>query len=294
MVFNKFLKEIQVVLFDGAMGTELARRGLEMSAVNNISNPEHVLEIHREYIKAGADALITNTFSTNRISMELHGLNMDIDEVNLAAVRLARQAAENGQFVFGDIASTGKLLEPYGEYTEGQFYRNFKEQAAILARGGVDGLIVETMMDLREAVCALKACKDAANLPVIISLTFATTSKGGRTAMGNSAAEIAMTLEKQGADVIGANCGDLDPGEMAKIAEMYKEATALPVMVQPNAGKPVLVNNQAKYEMKPEQFADGLMKCIDSDASIIGGCCGTTPDHIRAVAEKIKDSFTKS
>jgi 5-methyltetrahydrofolate--homocysteine methyltransferase len=289
--FRNFLNDNKVVLFDGAMGTELAKRGLEMSGTNNLSNPSKVLEVHQEYIKAGTEVLITNTLTMNRINLESHGINIDVKEVNLAGVKLAKQAVNNGQFVFGDISSTGQLLEPYGDYSEEQFYNNFKEQATILAEGGADGFIIETMIDLREAICALQACRAISNLPIIVSMSFSQVTKGGRTIMGNTVSEIVEAVEKYGADAVGANCGELGLDEMAEIAKMYKEATSLPIIIQPNAGKPILVNDQTKFEMKPEEFAGGLQKWIDNGARMIGGCCGTSPDHIRAIKQRLKTIY---
>jgi 5-methyltetrahydrofolate--homocysteine methyltransferase len=286
--FRNFLSDSKVVLFDGAMGTELAKRSLEMSGINNLSNPSQVLEVHQEYIRAGTEVLITNTLTMNRINLESHGINIDVKAVNLAGVKLAKQAVNNGQFVLGDISSTGQLLEPYGDYSEEQFYNNFKEQATILAEGGADGFIIETMIDLREAICALQACRDISNLPIIVSMSFSQVTKGGRTVMGNTVSEIVEAVEKHGADAVGANCGELGLDEMAEIAKMYNEATSLPIIIQPNAGKPTLVNDQTKFEMKPEEFAHGLQKWIDNGARMIGGCCGTSPDHIRAIKQRLK------
>lgn len=287
MNFRDFLKSKKIILFDGAMGTELARRGLAMSGTNNLTHPEQVLEIHRDYLEAGADVIITNTFTMNRINLESHGLDIDVREVNMAGARLAKEAAGDGRYACGDISSTGQLLEPYGSYTEEEFYNTFKEQAAYLAGGGVDGFIVETMLDLREALCALRACKDVSHLPVIVTLSFAQVGKGGRTIMGNSVGEAAQALEKGGADVVGANCGELDPFEMAGIAKMFKEATALPVIIQPNAGKPRMVKGETLFDMKPEEFARGLQECINAGAGLVGGCCGTSPAHIRAASELV-------
>lgn len=286
--FRERLRSNKIILFDGAMGTELARRGLEMSGINNLSNPEQVLQIHQDYIRAGAEALITNTCTMNRINVESHGIAVDLEKVNLAGVRLAREAA-GGAFVFGDISSTGQLLKPYGSYSEVQFYETFREQAALLAEGGVDGFIIETMFDLREALCALRACKDISALPVIVTLSFSKLAQGGRTIMGDRVGEIAQALEAEGADAVGANCGDLDPAEMAGIAALYREATALPVLIQPNAGKPKLVQGETAFDMNPEEFAGGLLRCLDSGATLIGGCCGTGPEHIRLIGERLKD-----
>jgi len=187
--------------------------------------------------------------------------------------------------VLGDISSTGQLLEPYGTYKEQEFYDAFKEQAEALAEAGVDGFIIETMFDLREALCALRACKDNFSLPVIVSIAFATDQKGGRTIMGNSAEQCAKDLADAGADAVGANCGDIDPAQMAKVVSVLKSATTLPLLAQPNAGRPKLVDNQTVFDMGPAAFAAGIAKCLDAGAQLLGGCCGTTPKHIRAVRE---------
>jgi 5-methyltetrahydrofolate--homocysteine methyltransferase len=186
------------------------------------------------------------------------------------------------------MSSTGQLLEPYGTYKESQFYGTFKEQAEILAESGVDGFIIETMFDLREAVCAVRACKDNTSLPVIVSMAFATEEKGGRTMMGNSAEQCAGDLTDAGADAVGANCGDLDPSQMAVVVSLLKSATSLPVLAQPNAGKPKLVGDQTVFEMAPAAFSAGIAECLRAGARLVGGCCGTTPAHIRAVAEILK------
>ncbi len=288
MDIQKLLAGKKIILFDGAIGTELARRNLTTSGTVNLTNPDFVAEFHGEYAKAGVDALTTNTFTMNRISIESRGLDIDLRESNLRAARLARGAAGEGQYVFGDIGPTGKLLEPYGTYGEKQFYENFKEQALILIEGGVDGLLIETMADLREALCALKAARAVTSLPVIVTFSFSGTDKGGRTIMGNTVEEIAAALEKEGADGAGANCGELSPEEMAEITAIYKKHTALPVLIQPNAGRPELVDGLTKYGMSPEDFAEGIMKCIDNGAELVGGCCGTTLEHIRAVVSKVR------
>ncbi len=284
MDLSAALKNKDVILLDGAIGTELDKRGLMGRAGNNLDNPEVVLEIQREYAKSGCDALTTNTLTMNRIFIETHNLGVSVRDVNRAGVELAKQAVGKTQYVLGDISSTGQLLEPYGTYKESQFYDAFREQAEILAESGVDGFIIETMFDLPEAICALRACKDKLSLPVIVSIAFATEAKGGRTMMGNSAEQSAKSLTNAGADVIGANCGDIDPIQMAVIVSLLKSATSLPVLAQPNAGKPKLVDNETVFDMGPEAFAQGITECLHAGASIVGGCCGTTPEHICAVA----------
>jgi len=284
MDLSTSLKNKDVILLDGAIGTELDKRGLMGRAGNNLDNPEVVLEIQREYAQSGSDALTTNTLTMNRIYIETHNVGVSVRDVNRAGVKLAKQAIDKGQYVLGDISSTGQLLEPYGTYKESQFYDAFKEQAEILAESGVDGFIIETMFDLREAMCALRACKDNFLLPVIVSIAFATEAKGGRTMMGNSAEQCAKSLTDAGADVIGANCGDIDPDQMAVVVSLLKSATSLPILAQPNAGKPKLVGDETVFDMNPEAFAQGIAGCLQAGARLVGGCCGTTGEHIRAVA----------
>jgi 5-methyltetrahydrofolate--homocysteine methyltransferase len=278
------LKNQDVILLDGAMGTELDKRGLMSRGRTNLDAPQAVLAIHQEYVQCGCHALTTNTLTMNRIYIETHNVGVSVRDVNTAGAELARQAAGKGRYVLGDLSSTGQLLEPYGTYRESQFYDAFKEQAEILAESSVDGFIIETMFDLREAVCAVRACKDNASLPVIVSMAFATEEKEGRTMMGNSAEQCAGALTDAGADAVGANCGDLDPSQMAVVVSLLKSATSLPVLAQPNAGKPKLVGDQTVFEMAPATFSAGIAECLRAGALLVGGCCGTTPAHIRAVA----------
>ena len=284
MSFSEFLKTQKIVLLDGAIGTELDKRGLMGRARNNLDSPEVVLEIQQEYAQCGCHAITTNTLTMNRIYIEAHNVGVSVRDVNRAGAELARKAAGKNQYVLGDISSTGDLLEPYGTYKESQFYDAYKEQAEILAEAGVDGFIIETMFDLREALCAVGACKDNFSLPVIASIAFKTETKGARTVMGNSAEQCAKMLTDAGADVTGANCGDIDPAQMAVVVSLLRSATTLPILAQPNAGKPQLVNNQTVFKMTPALFATGIAECLRAGARLVGGCCGTTPEHIRAVA----------
>lgn len=278
----------KITLLDGAMGTQLAEAGLEMGGQSNITHPEAVLAVHRQYADCGVDLLITNTLTMNRINIESHNVGVDVREVNLAGVRLAKTAARGGQYVLGDMGSTGKMLKPYGDLSEDDAYVAFKEQAAILAEGGVDGLIIETMFDLREALCAVRAAKEVVDLPVVTSMTFNTLKNGGRTIMGNSACDCAQALTEAGACAVGANCGSLDPFQMAEIVSKMREATSLPVLAQPNAGKPRLVDNRTVFDMSPSDFAAGIYECMQAGARLLGGCCGTSPGHMRAMVELIR------
>jgi 5-methyltetrahydrofolate--homocysteine methyltransferase len=285
MNLAELLQQKRTLVFDGAMGSELARRGFQPGCDLNLREPQQISAMHHEYATIGVDFLTTNTFTANRIYMESHCLGGDLQVINREGVKLAREAVDPQQCVIGDLGPTGRLLKPYGEYTEEQFIENYREQALALIESGADGLLIETMTDLREALCALKACREVTSLPVMVTLSYSTIEKGGRTIMGAGVAEAAMELEKHGAAVVGANCGDLDPLQMAEIAAFYRQHTSLPIMIQPNAGIPKLVGGKTVYGMNPADFAAGVASCIEKGASIVGGCCGTTLDHIRAIIQ---------
>lgn len=287
MGFLQLLASKPVLLLDGAMGTELDKKGLMARGSNNLDYPEAVLEVHAAYARAGSNALTTNTLTMNRIYIETHDVGVSVQEVNRAGVELACQATGCSEYVLGNMSSTGQLLEPYGVYKEAQFRETFGEQARILTEAGVDALLIETMFDLREALCALRACKEVSTLPVLVSIAFQTETKGGRTMMGDTANRCARQLTDAGADVVGANCGALDPSRMAQVVALLKDATHLPLLAQPNAGLPTLVEGKTVFAMGPAEFADGLAECIRAGARIVGGCCGTTPEHIRAVRSMI-------
>ncbi len=272
----------EVIFLDGAMGTQLGEAGLEMGGQNCVTHPEAVLAVHQRYAACGIDLLITNTLTMNGVNISAHLSDLDVSEVNLAGARLAKQAALPGQYVLGDISSTGKLLKPYGPLDEADASAAFKEQAATLAEGGVDGLIVETMTDLREALCAVRAAREVSELPVFASVSLKTPANGGRTIMGDTAQDCAAKLAEAGASVVGTNCGELDPLEMAGVVAMMREATSLPIIAQPNAGKVQMVEGSPTYKMSPQDFAEGIRECVRAGARLVGGCCGTSPAHIAA------------
>lgn len=286
--FRQLLNGDGIVLLDGAMGTQLDAKGLMGRGRTNLDAPQAVVEVHRAYLQAGCDAVIANTLTMNRLYVETHNIGVSARDINEAGVRLAREAAGDNGCVLGDMSSTGQLLEPYGTYTESQFEDAFREQAHALAQSGVDALIVETMFDLREALCALRACKAACGLPVIVSIAFKTDAHGGRTMMGDTAEQCARQLADAGADVIGANCGDLDPLQMSRVVALLRAVTDLPIVAQPNAGRPQLVGEQTIFDMAPEPFAEGIAECVRAGARIVGGCCGTTPEHMQAVRRRLR------
>jgi len=284
MNLSAFIKTQNLILLDGAMGTELANRNLTMGGQQCLLHPDDVFEIHKEYVRSGCHLITTNTLTMNRIYIETHKLDISISEVNKAGVEIAKKAINANQYILGNISSTGKILEPFGDLSESAAYKTFKEQAEYLLDGGVDGFLIETMISLKEMLCAVKACKDSSSVPVFASMCFATLNNGGCTIMGDTAKQCAEDLAAAGADVIGLNCGDLDPVQMAEIIKIYNNTTKLPILVQPNAGKPELVDGKTVYRMTPDDFKKGIFQCIHAGACLVGGCCGTTPIHIQAIS----------
>lgn len=285
MTLLETLNSSDGLLLDGGMGTQLEAAGITPGGGVNLSHPDGVQGVHQRYVAAGAGALITNTLTLNRI----HGGGPDVnlDAANRAGARLARSAAGATVFVLGDISATGQMLEPYGDYTELQFEEAYAEQALSLAEAGVNGFMLETFYDLREALCALRGCRRAApTLPILASMTFQSAERGGRTMMGNSAADCARALAEAGADAIGANCGEITPQQMAIVIGHMRDVTRLPLIAQPNAGLPTLQGDKAVFTMTPEAFATGVAACRAAGATLLGGCCGTTPAHIAAVARE--------
>lgn len=287
MDLSTFLTKKELILFDGGMGTQLAERGAVMGGQSTLSHPDTVLAIHKDYAQCGNHILITNTFAMNRVYIETHKLDIDVRTVNVSGAQLAKQAAGQGQYILGDISSTGKLLEPYGKLKEPAAYEAFAEQARLLEEGGVDGFIIETMTDLKEALLALYACKAVSALPVIVTMAFSTPKNGGRTIMGNAAEECARALAEAGAHAVGANCGDIDPFQMAEIVAAIRSVTDLPILAKPNAGKPRIIENKTVFDMSPEEFVKGIKECVSAGATMVGGCCGTAPEHICALADAI-------
>lgn len=271
----------RTVLFEGAMGTELERRGAPMGGAANLTHPDAVAAVHADYRRCGCDLLMTNTLTGNRIFVQ--GKGVDLQALNLKGAELARRAAGTAP-VLGDMGSCGKLLKPFGPVTDDEAFAAFLEQARFLLEGGVDGFIIETMMDLREALIALRACREAGDLPVIVTLTFKTARNGGRTMLGNPAADSVRQLEAAGAAAVGANCGEVTPHELAGVIGAMRAATSLPILAKPNAGRPRVEQGRAVYDLPIADFVSGLQECIAAGATMVGGCCGTSPAYIEALS----------
>lgn len=274
------------LVLDGGMGSLLVAMGCDFSSDDyNLDFAKGVEDAHKQYVEAGSDCLITNTFSLNRIYASKKGI-ADLERSNKAAVEIARRAAGDEVFVLGDLGPTGDLLEPYGQAKEADVREAYREQACYLSEAGVDGFIIETTFQLREALLALEAVRSVSALPVLVSLTFSSLKKGGVTLMGDQAIQCAEAVKAGGGSAVGANCGDLTPQELAQVVQSMLPA-GLPVCIQPNAGKPRLEGSDTYYDMSPQAYAMGMKACLEAGAAIIGGCCGTTPAHIKALRELV-------
>ncbi|MFA4843493.1 MAG: homocysteine S-methyltransferase family protein [Candidatus Margulisiibacteriota bacterium] len=292
---TKFLEVLhnRALVIDGAMGTQLMERGVRPEDCfdgQNLTRPEVVLEVHKAYVKAGADIVETNTFGANRIKLADYGLADKVKEINVAAAKLARQAIGEKGFVCGSIGPLGKMIDPLGKVTFDQAYAAFAEQAKALAEGGVDVVSIETVSDLQEMRAAVIAVKSETQLPIIASLTYDADEK---TVYGTTPEVAVAVLEPLGIDVIAANCST-GPEGMLKVAKRYLAVTKLPVMVMPNAGMPELVGDQAVYKMTPEKFGAFAKKFAELGVKIIGGCCGTNPAHIKAIKSVISNPYPLS
>lgn len=297
---KKLLQEVileRPLLCDGAMGTQLMLAGLQQGNCGeewNIAHPERVLAIQRRYTRAGADCIITNTFGGSRIMLNRHSFGDRAAEFNKAGVAIARQSFDDKEgFVLGDIGPFGGLLAPLGEFTVADVQGAFEEQAAALVEGGADAIIIETQTSLEELLIGINAARTAGAKCIIGSMAYDVTLDGStfRTMMGVEPEEAAEFMEGHGANIVALNCGTgMDMQRAREAVERYKSATRLPVMVQPNAGKPKLVNMKVVYDETPEQMVKGLMPLLSAGVNIVGTCCGSTPEHTRAF-RKVMDEF---
>ena len=281
-----------LLLLDGAMGTELIARGVKAGTCNdflNIESPDIVLDIHRAYLQAGSDAVITNTFGANKYALGRHGLAERSKEINTAAAQIARRAAGEEKYVLGDIGPSGDFLEPLGSVKPEELKEAFSQQAKALLDGGVNGFIIETMTALDEVTIAIEAVKSISDLPVFVSLSYDPAGEKFRTMMGIDPADAADKLLPLGIDAIGFNCGSLSMEQYVSLAQIYVSEMkgGVAILAEPNAGKPELVDDRVIYKVSPEDFAVAAEKIHSAGVNIIGGCCGTSPAHIEAITKKL-------
>ena len=294
MAQSKFLELIShgILLADGAMGTMLHARGIGFDKCFdelNITNPAAVADIHREYIEAGAQLIITNTFGANRFKLSKHGLEDDVREVNYKGVELAKRvvaASFKDVLVAGDVGPLGVRIAPYGRVQPEEAREAFAEQIQVLAEAGADLIVIETMSDLYEIREAIKAAREVCDLPVVASLTF---TRDDRTLLGDNPTKVARVLSTAGVDVIGVNCSG-GPAQLLRILKQMKQAVSdqsAKFWVKPNAGWPERVGGRIMYPADAEYFGDYALSFRDAGANIVGGCCGTTPQHIAMMREAL-------
>jgi 5-methyltetrahydrofolate--homocysteine methyltransferase len=280
--------EQKIVLLDGATGTNLQRAGMPTGVCPEqwiLEHPDTLLELQQAYVEAGTDILYAPTFTASRIKLEEYGLEDRLEEMNRALVALSKQAAAGKALVAGDLTMTGKQLAPIGDLPFEHLVEVYEEQARVLVDAGVDLFVVETMMSLQETRAALIAIRQVCDLPVMASLTY---ESDGRTLYGTDAKTAMVVLQSLGADAVGLNCST-GPMEMVSAVEEMRSVANIPVLAKPNAGLPELHEGQTVYRMTPEEFAAAGAKLAKAGASILGGCCGTTPAHIKALADAVKD-----
>jgi methionine synthase I (cobalamin-dependent)/5,10-methylenetetrahydrofolate reductase len=287
MDFIQAIADEHVYLFDGAMGTMLYAKGVFINRCYdelNLRSPEIVLEVHRQYVKAGAEILETNTYGANRVKLRSFGIEDELRDINMRAAEIARKAAGESVYVAGGIGPLGIRIEPYGPTALEEAREYFREQAQALRDAGVDLFVVETVSNLSELEQAIAAIRDVCNLPIVAQ---ATIGVDGRTAYGDTPRTIAQRLDRAGADVIGLNCS-VGPDLLLDAVEEMAAATAKKISCQPNAGLPREVNGRQMYMASPEYFSKYARRLIHKGVKFIGGCCGTTPEHIKMMADTVR------
>jgi len=278
------------------MGTQLIARGVEVDRCNdylNIDSPDTIFDVHRAYLQAGSNAVLTNTFGANKYALARHGLSDKVKQINTAAAKIAWRAAGQQKYVLGDIGPSGDFLQPLGNLKPVELKDAFAEQAKALLAGGVDGFIIETVTSLDEVTVAVEAVKSVCKLPVFASMAFDSAGGSYRTMMGVDVESAVSEIVSLGVDAVGFNCGTISLEEYVELAGKYVSAVRgldkdVLICAEPNAGKPELVEDKVVYNVSPENFAAAAEKIHSVGITIIGGCCGTGPAHIEAVAKKLK------
>ncbi len=279
------LLQHHIVLLDGATGTELARRGMPGGVCPEqwvLDHPEALIDIQRAYVAAGSHAVYACTFGANRFKLAEFGLEGRVAPMNAELARISRQAAGEA-LVLGDLAPTGRFVEPFGELGFEEAVAGYREQAEALVEGGVDGFVIETMMDLQEARAALIAVRETSDLPALVSMTF---GPEARTLNGTDPLSALITLQSLGASAVGCNCST-GPEDMVQVVRALKPYATVPLLAKPNAGMPKLRDGATVFDMTPEQFGEHGTALVDAGVNLLGGCCGTSPDFIRALARRV-------
>ncbi|MCM8759581.1 MAG: homocysteine S-methyltransferase family protein [Candidatus Omnitrophica bacterium] len=289
---EKALKDKPILLADGGWGTEIEKlvgKNEPYPEILNITRPEVIEKIAQSYVEAGADIILTNTFGGNFYKLKKYGVEDKIELINKKGVEISKKVAGN-RMVFASVGPTGEILKPYGNVTEQELINCYMQQIKML--DAADGIVIETMSDINEARCALIGAKSITEKPVVVCFTFNPTASGYKTIMGNSINECTKMAKEFGATAVGSNCGS-GIKDFIKITEEMKNFSDLPIWVKPNAGIPKLVQGSTLYPDDPVYMSGFIPALIKSGASIIGGCCGTTPVHIKKFAEEISKFLNK-
>jgi 5-methyltetrahydrofolate--homocysteine methyltransferase len=285
------IKKGKILVSDGAWGTFLQQKGLspgECPELWNLDKPDDVFDIAKSYIDAGSDMIETNSFGGNSFKLAPYGLSARVTDINRAAARISRKAAGSNRHVLGSIGPTGKILIT-GDVTLDELYSAFKEQAIALEEGGADALVIETMSDIDEAKAAVHACAENTDCEVICTMTFEKSDGDAfHTMMGVTPAQMAEEIVSAGAHIIGANCGNGIRNMIGIVKEIRSVNKSIPVLIHANAGAPIYRDGKTEFPESPQQMAEFIGTLIDAGANIIGGCCGTTPEHIRKIAEIVR------
>jgi len=282
----------RVRILDGAWGTELQRGGLPVGAAPelwNRENPGAVEAVARSYVEAGSEIILTNTFGANRYVLAKHNAAKRTEELAEAGVAISRRAAGKKTKVFASVGPTGNIVM-MGEVDQDDLVEAYAETASALVRGGADAIVLETFSELAELSLAFRGVRDSCDLPIVVSMSFAAGPDGTATIMGNGPEDLARMAEDHGAEAVGANCGT-GPDTYVRIARRLASATSLPVWIKPNAGRPEIGPNGATtFPIGPQEFASYAPSFAESGARFIGGCCGTTPDHVRAIMAGLRNT----
>lgn len=282
-----------VIVADGAMGTMLFERGLESGGCPerfSLDRVDVLEDIAGSYLNAGAEIIETNTFGGSPLKLALYSLDDRTDEINRNAVEAVRRAAGNSAYISASCGPCGRMLKPYGDTEQDEVLHSFERQLSALASEGVDMICVETMTDIEEAKLAIHAAKNVTpGTPIAATMTFDSTPRGFFTIMGVSIEQAAAGLADAGADIIGSNCGN-GIENMVEIARQFRQHSSMPLLIQSNAGLPEMKDGRLSYPESPEFMAEKCRLLVDAGVSIIGGCCGTTPEHIAAI-RRVVDSM---
>ncbi len=291
MPSSRFLERLQsglTLVLDGATGTNLQRRGLPTGVPSDLwvlDNPAQVIQLHRDFIAAGADIILTNTFGSTQLHLAHAGLADRFEQTNRAAVQLARQAAAGtSTLVAGSMGPLGEMVEPVGTLKEADAQAAYAAQARLLAEAGVDLLVIETQFDLNEAKAAIRGAQSVTDLPIVCSFSY---DRGTRTMMGVKPAQMGQEISTLGVAAVGINCGKSLEDNLKALREL-RQATTLPIWFKPNAGLPRVVEGSVEYDVTPAIMGAQVAAWIEAGARLVGGCCGTSPEHLAAIAQAVK------